>query len=561
MGNVSEPARNSLSPPRAAAAAEARGWQIKAATKDPRLLTAGLALCENRIPHAEALLREHLQQFPTEVAAIRMLAEVAARLGRLRDAENLLIRCLELAPDFDGARHNYASVLLRRNKLLEALREVDRLLAADPRNPAHRNLKAAVLTHTGDYEEAIALYHGVLAEYPAQDKVWLNYGHALKTAGREVESIEAYRQCIALTPATGEAYWSLANLKTFRFSAADLEAMRLQLERTDLAPEARFHFEFALGKACEDRGDFGESCAHYSHGNRLRRAQLPYDPGEITTLVERSKELLTREFFLDRTGFGATAPDPIFIVGLPRSGSTLIEQILSSHSAVEGTMELPDLPQIAAELGATRKGSPQGKYPLALAGLTANECAQLGQQYLRQAQLHRKSATPFFVDKLPNNFMHVGLIQLILPNARIIDARRRPLACCVSVFKQHFARGQSFAYGLEDIGHYYRDYVDLMAHFDEVLPGRVHRVSYESLVDDIAGEVRRLLDYCGLPFEERCLRFHENRRAVRTASSQQVRQPLFREGLEQWRRFDPWLGPLRQAVGPILAGDALVPTV
>ena len=532
---------------------------ISASTKDPRLLAAGAALYENKIPLAEALLREHLKQFPTDVAAIRMFAEVAVRLGRLKDAENLLIRCLELAPGFAGARHNYASVLYRRNKTTEALREVARLLATDPQNPGHRNLEAAVLTRIGEYDQAIDLYAGVLADYPNQARVWLNYGHALKTAGREAECIQAYRKCIGLAPGSGEAYWSLANLKTYRFTEAEVEAMNAQLGRAQLSDEDRFHFHFAIGKALEDVSAFSESFKHYTHGNRLRRSLLAYDADETTELVRRSKALLTRQFFEDRRAFGLPVRDPIFIVGLPRAGSTLVEQILSSHSEVEGTMELPDLIQLAKELRPRSVAGPAPKYPGALAHLSAADCVALGERYLRQTHIQRKSDAPFFIDKMPNNFVHVGLIQLALPDAKIIDVRRHPLGCCFSVFKQHFARGQAFAYGLDDIGRYYRDYVELMAHFDEVLPGKVHRVNYESLVQDTETEVRRLLEYCGLPFEEHCLRYYKNKRAVRTASSQQVRQPIFRDGIDQWRHYDSWLEPLKRALGPALDADPAVP--
>ena len=532
---------------------------ISASTKDPRLLAAGAALYENKIPLAEALLREHLKQFPTDVAAIRMFAEVAVRLGRLKDAEDLLIRCLELAPGFAGARHNYASVLYRRNKTTEALREVALLLATDPHNPGHRNLKAAVLTRIGEYDQAIDLYAGVLADYPNQARVWLNYGHALKTAGREAECIQAYRKCIGLAPEAGEAYWSLANLKTYRFTEAEVEAMNAQLGRVQLSDEDRFHFHFAIGKALEDASAFCESFEHYTHGNRLRRSLLVYDADETTALVRRSKALLTRQFFEDRRAFGLSARDPIFIVGLPRAGSTLVEQILSSHSEVEGTMELPDLIQLARELRTRNVAGPAPQYPGALAHLSAAQSAELGARYLRQTRIQRKTDAPFFIDKMPNNFVHVGLIHLVLPGARIIDVRRHPLGCCFSVFKQHFARGQAFAYGLDDIGRYYRDYVELMAHFDEVLPGKVYRVNYESLVQDTETEVRRLLEHCGLPFEEHCLRYYMNERAVRTASSQQVRQPIFRDGIEQWRHYDSWLEPLKRALGPALDAAPAVP--
>lgn len=532
---------------------EAYARHIKFSTRDPRLLEAAAALCDNRIAPAEALLREHLRQYPTDVAAIRMLAEVAGRLGRYVDSENLLVRCLELAPSFNPARHNLAVVLNKQNKASEALVEVDRLLAQDARNPGYRNLKAAILTRLGEYTQAIELYGGVLAEYPHQPKAWMSYGHALKTAGRQEDSVEAYRKSLELAPNLGEAYWSLANLKTFRFSAADLDAMRAQLARTEISPEDRFHFHFAIGKALEDAGEYPGSFEHYAQGNSQRRAGVAYDAAETSAHVQRSKALFTREFFAERAGLGCDSPDPIFIVGLPRSGSTLVEQILSSHPSVEGTQELPDIISIARALGGRKTRDQVSKYPEILATLTASDLWALGEQYLAQTRVQRKTGAPFFIDKMPNNWAHVGLIHLALPNAKIIDARRHPLGCCFSGFKQHFARGQHYTYSLDEIGRYYRDYVELMAHFDAVLPGRVHRVIYEQMVDDTETEVRRLLAYCGLPFDAACLRFHENERAVRTASSEQVRQPIYRDGVDHWRHYEPWLDPLKSALGPVLS--------
>ena len=543
----------------AAAADAAYAWHIRTSTRDPRLLAAAAALVENRIPEAEALLRAHLKMFPTDVAAIRMFAEVAARLRRFQDAETLLTRCLELAPSFTGARHNYAVVLHRQNKPAAALREIEALLALEPRNPSYNSLKAAILARIGDYQQSIEIYESVLAAYPQQPKIWMSFGHALKTKGREEESIAAYRKSLELTPSLGEAYWSLANLKTYRFSSADLQQMRLQLDRESLAEEDRYHLHFAMGKALEDARSYPESFENYAHGNRIRRAGIGYAPEEMSAHVRRSKALLTREFFAQRALFGSAAPDPIFVVGLPRSGSTLVEQILSSHSQVEGTMELPDLAAIAKTLAGITRKSQDSNYPEALATLGAAECRELGEQYLSQTRIQRKTAAPYFIDKMPNNFAHLGLIQLALPHARIIDARRHPLGCCLSGFKQHFARGQNFTYSLEDVGRYYRDYVELMAHFDTVLPGRIHRVIYESMVEDTEGEIRRLLAYCGLAFEEACLRFYENDRAVRTASSQQVRQPIFRDGVDQWRHYEPWLAPLKDALGPVLDTYPAVP--
>jgi tetratricopeptide (TPR) repeat protein len=544
--------------------------QVRASTSDPHLLRAASALNRNDVPVAEALLREHLKRFPTDVAAIRMFAEVAARLERYLDSANLLARCLELAPSFVPARRNYAMVLHRMNRHAEALAQVELLLEHDPRDPGARNLKAAVLCGIGRYEESIPLYAGVLAEFPQQARVWLNYGHALKTVGRQDASIAAYRESLRFEPNLGVAYFSLANLKTFRFETQDVAAMRLQLARPDISEDDRLHLEFALGKALEDGAEYPESFVHYAAGNALRRASLRHNADRASARVQRSKAVLTADFFTARHGFGSPAGDPIFIVGLPRAGSTLLEQILSSHSAVEGTMELPDIVAIAARLMQSRAGDRAANdlgaagdpgtasdpgaasYPAVLGTLTAADCRALGEEYLARTRIQRHTSAPFFIDKMPNNFLYVGLIQMILPNARIIDARRHPLACCFSGFKQHFARGQNFSYGLEDIGRYYRDYVELMAHFDAVLPGRVHRVAYEALVGDIETEIRRVLDYCGLPFEEGCLRYYENDRAVRTASSEQVRKPIFRDALDQWRHYEPWLGPLKKALGPVL---------
>lgn len=531
---------------------------IKASTRDPRLLQPAAALVANDIPAAESMLRAHLKSNPTDVAAIRMLAEVAARLGRYVDAENLLSRCLELAPSFAEARSHYAMVLSRQNRPGDALPQVETLLSEQPRNPYYRNLKATILVAIGEYTQAIELYTQILAEYPHQAKIWVSLGHVLKTAGRQAECIHAYRKALELAPELGEAYFSLANLKTFRFEAAELEALRARVSVPGESTENLLHLHFALGKACEDAADYAASFEHYSRANQLRRSQIHYDAQDTSRVVERSCTLYTQEFFATRAGQGCPARDPIFIIGLPRSGSTLLEQILASHSQVEGTMELYDMISLARRLGS---GAGPNTYPDSVAGLEAAQLRALGEQYLERTRIQRKSDAPCFIDKMPNNLLHVGLIHLILPNARIIDARRHPLGCCFSVFKQHFARGQHFSYSLEDVGRYYTDYVRLLAHFDAVLPGRVHRVFYERLIDDTEGEVRRLLDYCGLPFEEQCLRFYENARAVRTASSEQVRQPIFREGLDQWRRYEPWLTPLQDALGPVLEAYPQVPSL
>jgi tetratricopeptide (TPR) repeat protein len=385
----------------------------------------------------------------------------------------------------------------------------------------------------------------------------MSYGHSLRTAGRGADAIEAYRRAIALEPKLGEAYWSLANLKTYRFSGVDLQALRDAMDRNDLDADERLHFEFAIGKALEDQHAYEESFAHYTRGNELRRQLHPYSAEATTAYVKKSVSVFTPEFFAARTRAGAEAPDPIFIVGLPRAGSTLLEQVLASHSLVEGTMELPQLPQIARDLA--ERQVRQEDFAETIGALSSAQLRELGERYIRETRPLRKTSAPFFIDKMPNNCFYVGLIHLILPNARIIDARRHPLGCCFSCFKQHFARGQNFTYGLEDLGRYYRDYVEFMAHFDAVLPGRVLRVSYEAMVEDTEAQVQRLLAYCGLPFEENCLKFYENERAVRTASSEQVRQPIFRAGLDHWHRYEPWLGPLKSALGAVLPAYPEVP--
>lgn len=518
--------------------------------RDPRLLEAALALHDNRLNEAEPILRAHLKENPFDVAAIRMLAELAGRIGRLPDAEVLLRRAVELAPHFLAARSNLATVLYRQSKTSEALSELDALLAIDPENAGNANLKAAAMGRIGEYDEAVALYGQVLERHPEQAKVWMSYGHVLKTVGRQADSIEAYRRAISLLPSLGEVWWSLANLKTFSFDDDDIAAMEAALDRPDTVLDDRFHLHFALGKAFEDRKDAARSFLHYEEGNRLRRLALDYVASETTRQVDKSIKLFERNLFAERAGQGSPAPDPIFVIGMPRAGSTLIEQILSSHSLVEGTMELPDIPLISSRLG-NRKGG--------LNAVDAAELRAMGDEYLERTRIQRKTDKPFFIDKMPNNWAHIGLIHLILPNARIVDARRHPLGCCFSNFKQHFARGQSFSYGLDDMGRYYADYVRYLAHIDSVLPRLVHRVIYERMVDDSETEIRTLLDALGLPFEESCLRFYENDRAVRTASSEQVRRPIYREGTEQWQMFEPWLGPLKAALGEVLESYPEIP--
>ncbi len=521
----------------------------RATLQDPRLKAAADALAAGTPEQAEGLLRAYLTGRPDDVAALQLLGEALGALSRSADAEVVLRHVLELDPAFDGARFTLATVLFQQQKGAEALPHLHRLLARDPGDPAYRNLLAACLSLVGDLDEVDRLHRALLAEYPGQPKIWLNHGHALRTVGRFEEAVAAYRRCIALSPGFGDAYWSLANLKLAAFSHAEVAAMKVQLARTDLPTADRLHLHYALGKALEDRLDLAGSFEQYAAGAVLQRRQVRYSAAQTTADLHRVRALFTPVFLAARAHAGSRASDPIFVVGLPRSGSTLVEQILASHPQVEGTMELPDIGLIARSLGAA------GEDPLdALARLPTDRFAELGARYLETTRVHRKLGRPRFVDKMPNNFQHAGLIHLILPQARIIDVRRHPLGAGFSVFKQHFAQGQVFSYDLDDLGRYYRDYVALMAHFDGVLPGRVCRVIYEDLVEDTEGQVRRLLDHCGLAFDPACLQFHQTARAVKTVSSEQVRRPIFRDGLEQWKRYEPWLGPLKAALGPALEG-------
>jgi tetratricopeptide (TPR) repeat protein len=532
-----------------AEADQAYAQAIRAAVNDPRLMQAALALCDGKLAIAERTLREHLKAHPTDVAAIRMLAEVGARLGRFEDAEKLLKRCLELAPSFMAARHNYAIVLHRQSKAAEALVQIKLLLEADPENPSYRFLQASALTRVGEYEQAIALYEDILRQHPNNARGWLSLGHARKTAGQARASIDAYAKSIEIEPRFGEAYWSLANMKTYHFDDASLAAMEAALTN-DLRQEDRLHVEYALGKAYEDRGAWEQAFRRYQGGARIRRSALHYSADDTTKFTDRMVRFFTEDLFAQRARQGAAAPDPIFIVGLPRAGSTLIEQMLASHSAVEGTMELPDLAMLAKRLAGGKLR--EGAYPEALAALEPAALQALGEEYLARTRVQRKTKRPLFIDKMPNNFQHIGLIQLILPNAKIIDARRHPMAGCFGAFKQHFARGQPFSYDLTELGRYYADYVRLLDHFERVLPGRVLQVRYERVVKDPDVEIRRMLAYCGLPYEAGCLEFYTNERAVRTASSEQVRQPIYAGAVDHWRHFEPWLGLLRSALGSIV---------
>jgi tetratricopeptide (TPR) repeat protein len=497
---------------------------------------------------AEALVRGYLTRQGEHIEALRLLARIGMVHKVYLDAQILLAAVLERAPEYSAARTEYAFVLLELHRFEEARAQLERLLQEDPQNFALRSFYAASCAGLGEHERSIALYRQLLTGGSGDAEVHLSIGHAQKTLGESAGAIASYHEAARIRADFGDAYWSLANLKTYRFTAEELAHMGERAADPATQLIDRYHLCFARGKALEDNGDFEGAFRSYAQGNELKRPECRYRAEVIETNTREQIRVCTQAFFAGRAGFGDCAPDPIFIVGLPRSGSTLLEQILASHSKVEGTQELPDVQQIVTRLRGFASDAGEPRYPRILETLSAADCSQLGAQYLAGTRVYR-SGRPYFIDKMPNNFRHLGLIHLMLPNAKIIDARREPMACCFSNFKQLFANGQEFTYSLEDIARYYRTYLQLMAHWQQVLPGRILRVQHEEVVADLEGSVRRLLDFCGLEFEPQCVAFHETRRSVRTASSEQVRRGLYREGLEQWRNFEPWLEPLAQALG------------
>jgi len=508
---------------------------------------------EGRLNKAEDLCRAFLQREGHHVEAMRLLAEIGQRFNAYDDAEFLLESAKALEPDNVSARYDYAKLLRKRQKFELALAESIELRAMEPGNPEFEMLYANENLAVGNFDEAMDSYKALLKAMPANPGINLTYGHALKTVGRQDEAVAAYRRAYQVRRDFGDAFWSLANLKTYRFSDAELTQMREQEALPAIALADRYHLCFALGKALEDCGDYSHSFTYYERGNRLKRDELKYDPQRLDDEMQRQREHVTADLLNGFEGAGCRAPDPVFIVGLPRAGSTLLEQILASHSQVEGTMELPNILALAHRLDHRRMWNEEPEYPANLPELSRDELTRFGEDYIRDTRIYRKKGTAFFIDKMPNNFRHIGLIHMILPNAKVIDARRGAMGCCFSGFKQLFAEGQEFTYGLDEIGRYYRDYVALMDHWDAVLPGKVLRVSYEAVVADLEPQVRRLLDFCGLPFEQACVDFHQTERAVRTASSEQVRQPIFKSGVDQWENFSSYLDPLRAVLGPELA--------
>jgi tetratricopeptide (TPR) repeat protein len=431
------------------------------------------------------------------------------------------------------ARYDYAQVLLRRHRNLEAFSQAEKLLRADRVNRSYRLLYASACVALGKHDEALNVYRELLAESPRAAGIHVSMGHVLKTLGREAEAIGCYRSAAAAAPGYGEVYWSLADLKTYRFSEEEISRMRRHEELGATSPADRYHLCFALAKALEDRADYAESFRYYLRGNALKHHQVGYKPEPMERTARRQMATCTQAFFAAREHVGCPSDAPIFIVGMPAAGSMLLEQMLASHSRVEATRDLAQIPRLVHSFKQRGRGDRTPRYPQVLAELDAAQFKQLGEKYLAETEAHR-TGKPFFVDGSPSNFRHIGFIHLILPNARIIDARREPMACCFSNFTQLFAVGGEFTYRLEDVARYYRSYVELMAHWDRVLPGKIQRVQYEELAQDPAANVRRMLDFCGLDFEPACLR-----------------QPPFEEGRDDWRKFEPWLAPLKSALGEL----------
>jgi tetratricopeptide (TPR) repeat protein len=523
---------------------------IKLASLPTPVLAASNMLADGDIHAAEQLLCEFLRTHGDHIEAMRLLAHIGMKRGALDDAELLLDRVLAIVPDYHVARQDYIRVLMIQGKHAAALREAGTLLKIDPRNRQYRRLYAAASVPLGRYDSALRVYREMSAETPQVAELHLLAAHALRALGRQREAIDSYRGAALVSPGFGDAYWSLANLKTYRFAEEETSLMRREEAAATTNLVDRYHLCFALGKALEDRGEFCESFRYYERGNALKKSETLYEPSVLEREVRSQAAICTREFFEQRQGVGCDRREPIFIVGLPRAGSTLLEQILASHSQVEATMELPNISQLIRKLQARQYNELRPRYPTVLADLELDQLKRYGEQYLADTQVYR-TGKPFFIDKMTSNFRHVGLIHLILPNAKIIDARREPMACCFSNFKQLFPPGQEFTYAIDDVARYYRMYVELMDHWKTVLPGRILKVQYEDVVENLESNVRRILDFCDLPFEPTCLEFYKTERGMQTASSEQVRQPIFKEGLAQWRNFEPWLGRLYDQLGDL----------
>jgi len=515
----------------------------KLASLPAEIVTARSLLADGNPDEAEDIIRPFLKRNQEDVEGMRLLAKIALENEYPNDAEILLESVLELAPGYHAARYEYVLALVDLHKHARAREEIEKLIATEPANPANRIMLAGILVALGELKEAVTLYHKLIEERPEDAPVAHSLGHALKTLGEHDDAVAAYHRATGIRTAYGEAYWSLANLKTYRFTDEELDCMRGQEAEVMVQAEDRYHLCFALGKGLEDRGDYAESFSYYERGNALKKLECRYRAGLQEKTSRRLSEICDAAFFSARDGWGSDSAAPIFVIGLPRAGSTLLEQILASHSEVEGTMELANIPRLVGSLGA-RAPSGQATYPNLLNELTAGQCVHFGENYLSDTLAYR-SGKPYFIDKMPNNFRNIGIIQMILPNAKIIDARRDPMDCGFSNFKQLYANGHHFSYSLEDIGRYYGKYVEMMEHWDRVLPGRVLRVQHEDVLTDLEGSVRRILDHCGLPFEQACVDFHKTERRVHTASSEQVRRPINRDGVDRWKSYEEWLEPLK----------------
>jgi tetratricopeptide (TPR) repeat protein len=534
-------------------AAEAAAHVATLKKLPPDVVTATALFSDGDWAEAEDLVRAFLLEHGHHIEAMRLLARIGIERDVLDDAQLLLEAVLDVAPDYHAARFDYAQVLIKRHLHQRAHEQAEKLLSADGSNRNYRTLHALTCVGLGLHERAIELYRELLTGATQPADLHLSIAHSLKTLGRREEAIAEYRAAAEARAGYGDVYWSLANLKTYWFEDSELQQMTTAESAATTTVVDRYHLCFALGKALEDREQYEKSFEYYARGNALKRAESHYRPEVLELNTRLQIEVCTPALFARHEQSGVRAADPIFIVGLPRSGSTLIEQILASHSAVEGTQELADVPRMVVDLKGRDSNLDNPRYPAVLAGMTAEDFRRLGEKYLTDTRIYR-TGKAHFIDKMPNNFRHIGLIHLMLPNAKIIDARREPMACCFGNLKQLFAQGQEFTYSVEDIARYYRTYLELMRHWDAVLPGRVLRVHHEDVVDDLEGTVRRLLDYCQLEFEPACIEFHKTERSVRTASSEQVRQPIYREGLDQWRHYEPWLQPLREALADALTG-------
>ena len=512
------------------------------------LLYIDQSLNEGRLGMAEAKCRACLNENPTHTYAMSLLAEIANRLGYFDDAEFLLEKAVEFKPDDGDLRMKYASILRKKQKFAKTMEQVNILCDKHPDNLTYQAQKASEIMQNGDHETAITLLDDILSKNPYNFSTFTSKGHAQKTLGKTDEAIKSYQSAYQIKPDHGEAFFSLANLKTYSFSSSELESMREQVSRVDLSLRDKAYFHFALAQGCEVNGEYDEAFFHLEKGNKIKNDQSQYSIERMEKELQAQIEICNDKFFHDLGNGGCDTKEPIFILGLPRAGSTLIEQILASHSMVDGTLELPNILSIAQSLRGDDIYGKLGNYPKSMESLSLDQREALGRGYIEDTKMHRKDA-PMFTDKMPNNFRHIGLIHLIMPNAKIIDARRYPLDCCFSMFKQLFAQGQEFSYGLAEAGSYYRNYVNLMDHWNSVLPDKILRVNNEDVIEDLEGQVRRMLEFLELPFEEQCISFHETDRSVRTASSEQVRRPINKDGMERWKPYSKHLKPLVDNLG------------